>query len=258
MEPHSSSHSRSLFPQLAGTLVKALVDILFPPRCLLCQANTHNHEICIHCAENFKPIISPLCTLCGAPFLTEGDESHLCGGCIKETPPFDIARSLFYYNEKMSFAIQRLKYAGKSSLAIALGRLLFNHPLTEETFDRIVPVPLHISRLRERGFNQSQLIARRLEKKTFCPVDPFIIERTKRTLTQVGMKRKERILNVKGAFRIRDAAFASIRGESILLIDDVFTTGATVGECSRILKKGGAEKVSVLTLARVCPSGDSA
>ena len=249
METPLSSHNSPRTDNVAVAFFNAFIDILFPPRCLICKRNTIKQEICSRCMASFKPIISPLCILCGAPFLTEGDDNHHCGNCIKENPLFDIAASQFHYDDKLSLAIQMLKYSKKSSLAAPLGKLLSGHPITENKFDLVIPVPLHLSRLRERGFNQSQLIAKELGRNISCNVNASILERIKPTLPQVGMKRKERVLNVRGAFQLRKDG--SLRGKSILLIDDVFTTGATVSECSRILKKGGAKTVSVLTLARV-------
>ena len=160
-----------------------------------------------------------------------------------------MAASQFHYEGKLSAAVQRFKYAQKSSLAAPLGSLLSNHSLIEENFDAILPVPLHISRLRKRGFNQSQLLAEKLGEKTSCKVDPYILKRIKPTLAQVGMEKKERMLNVKDAFQLRKGAH--IEGRNILLVDDVYTTGATVRECSKTLKQGGAKKVAVVTLARV-------
>ena len=249
METPSSSHNHPPAINLFMALFRAFIDILFPPKCLICKRHSIKQEICTQCTASFKPVISPLCILCGSPFLTEGDDNHRCGNCIKEIPPFDIAASLFYYEEKMALAIQKLKYSKKSSLAAHLGKLLSEHPITENVFDLIIPVPLHLSRLKERGFNQSQLIAKELGNNISCNVKASLLERAKPTLPQVGMKRKERVQNVKGAFQLRKDA--DLRGKSILLIDDVFTTGATVRECSKILKKGGANQVSVLTLARV-------
>ncbi|MDT8317733.1 MAG: ComF family protein [bacterium] len=142
-----------------------------------------------------------------------------------------------------------MKYSKKSLIGPHLGGLMKDHHLGAISYDVIVAVPLHISRLRERGFNQSQLLAEGLGKEISPHIDKYILERVRPTGSQTGMSSKERRANVRGAFSLRSGA--DVSGKRILLIDDVYTTGATVKECSKVLKKGGASVVNVLTLARV-------
>lgn len=229
-------------------LYHSFIDLLFPPFCPLCRKNLHKYEICSDCIVGFEPVKSPCCTICGIPFLTDTGDDHPCGSCISDRPHFDLAASLYIYEGELAEAIKRLKYSGKTSLAGPLTDLLLNHKITLSLFDNIIAVPLHKSRLRERGFNQSQLLASHLGKKLSIAANPFILERIRPTLPQVGMKRAERLKNVRNAFALRRGA--SVAGKSVLLIDDVYTTGATVMECSRVLKKAGAKEVKVLTLAR--------
>lgn len=243
-----ADHSFSL-SDLPKTLFSALIDIIYPPACPVCGSSIGKQGICGRCTASFRRIESPLCTRCGIPFMTEGDEDHLCGTCIRERVPFDRAASVCFYDGALSEAIRRLKYSKRSSLASSLGDLLASHPVTSEDCDVIVPVPLHMERLKERGFNQSHLLAKRAANGMPVEVNPYILERTRPTLAQAGMNSRERIINIRGAIRVREGA--DVKGKNILLIDDVYTTGATVRECSRVLKKGGAKKVNVLTLARV-------
>lgn len=229
-------------------LIRGLADLLFPPRCPLCKKNIHETGICPDCLEHFKLLSSPLCSICGTQFKTESDTDHPCGTCIKAKPSFDMAASVFLYNELMKEAVHLFKYSGKSILSRPFGDSLVKHHLAKEDYDAILPVPLHIKRLRERGYNQSHLLARELGSAMGIKIDPWLLQRARPTLSQTGMKRKERIKNLKGAFVLRKGA--SVKGMRLLLIDDVYTTGSTVRECAKVLKKGGAKKVNVLTLAR--------
>jgi len=154
----------------------------------------------------------------------------------------------------MITAIHRLKYQERVHLAKDLARWTLAQcegPDFLPKVDMIIPVPLHPRRLKERGFNQSQLLGRVLAKKLNIPCDPFILIRTKDTDPQVGLSEKERRENVRGAFAISPGMCSHIEGKTLLVLDDVMTTGATVEECARTLKSAGAEKVCVLTIARV-------
>jgi len=229
-------------------IYQSFIDLLFPPFCPLCKTNLDRFKICAHCIDSFEPVKSPCCTICGTPFLTDAGDDHPCGSCISERPHFDLAASLFIYQGELAEAIKKLKYSGKTSLASPLAELFSDHPFLLTPFDTIIAVPLHKSRLRERGFNQSQILASALGKKNPFKAEPFLLERVRPTLPQVGMRRPERLKNVRNAFALRRGA--DVEGKSILLIDDVYTTGATAMECSRVLKKAGAKEVRVLTLAR--------
>lgn len=168
-----------------------------------------------------------------------------------------MARSIAEYNGVLLEAIHKLKYNGKTSLAKPLGLMMaekLSSALSPHssvlTFDLIVPIPLHKKRLKERGFNQSLLLAREVAKRHHIKMDYLNFKRVRFTEPQINLKGDERLKNVRGAFLVKDArVFKKMR---ILLIDDVYTTGATVMECSKVLKKAGAKDVYVLTLARVC------
>lgn len=229
-------------------LIKGFTDLLFPPHCILCNKKIQVTEICTDCLDDFQALLSPLCSICGTEFKTDFVEDHPCGSCIKDKPFFDRAVSIFSYDESMKEAVHLFKYKGKSILSRSLGRTLAKHYMTKENYNAILPVPLHLKRLRQRGYNQSQLLAVELGRLMGIKVDPWLLERARPTLSQTGMRRKERIENLRGAFMLRKSS--SVDGMSLLLIDDVYTTGSTVMECTRILKEGGAKKVNVLTLAR--------
>jgi len=147
----------------------------------------------------------------------------------------------------LAVALHRYKYARDVTFGRWLGELLADRcPLTID-HDVIIPVPLHVERLRWRGFNQALLLARPLARRYRIPVDPFLLRRVRPTPPQVGLSEAERRRNLVGAFAVRDAA--ALRGRQILLVDDVYTTGATVDACARALRRGGAKRVDVLVLA---------
>lgn len=235
-------------------IFRAVLDLLYPPVCLLCKKEMGRQALCPECANSFEPVTPPKCTICGTPFLEAGETNHPCGRCIKGPPPFHRAISIYRFDDSLVDAIHTLKYSGKSTLAKCLGNLMSNHDIFDEEHDIIIPVPLHIRRLRERGFNQALLLAKPLSNAHGITIDPFLLTRTRETPSQTGMGRKEREQNVRGAFALRNAW--NLKGLKILLVDDVYTTGATVKECSKMLKKGGAKEVNVLTLARVPEPGD--
>jgi len=186
-------------------------------------------------------------------------ENHICGRCLKNSGKFRIARSFGVYDQALMEAIHSFKYKGKVQLARPLGMILFLTFIQFfkiEQIDMIFPVPLHGKRLRQRGFNQAFLLirnwpenARQLKIDSFhFKIDRDILVRNRWTEPQTGLGRELRAANIKGAFALKKRS--SIKGKNILLVDDVYTTGATVRECSRVLLSGGAASVDVLTLAQ--------
>ncbi|MBI5234328.1 MAG: ComF family protein [Deltaproteobacteria bacterium] len=231
---------------LITRLARETLDLFFPPVCLLCEQRLAVQGLCEGCLEGLNRIHSPRCSVCGVPFGNDKGPDRPCAQCLKKRPPFVSARSALYYNDAASLAIRRFKYHGDSSLAIPFSALM-TEAMGKGTVDLIVPVPLHKKRLRQRGFNQSLILARALSKSTGIEVDYKCLKRIRHTLPQVELKEDERLVNVKGAFKVMD--ISRIKGKRMLLVDDVYTTGATVRECSSALKKAGAI-VHVLTIAR--------
>ncbi len=232
----------------------ALIDFFFPPRCPLC-GDTHEEIepelFCPSCLGGIKRISHPLCPRCGKGFVTEAGEDHLCSDCLLGKGHFRIARSFALYEGLMAEGISRFKYRGTSRLAKPLGSLLANFADPDFSFHRydlIIPVPLHSSRLRQRGYNQSLLLAREVGRKFSIPLDFTSLRRIRPTPPQTQLSENERQKNIRGAFAVQDPEI--LLEKSILLIDDVFTTGATVEECSKVLLGAGAKQVDVLTLAR--------
>jgi ComF family protein len=173
---------------------------------------------------------------------------RLCGDCQTEPPPFARARAAAIYEGPVASAIKRFKFAGQMAMLPLLQSWL-RMPVCRELVaaaDLLVPVPLHPRRLKARGFNQALLLARGVREK---PVGLETLVRGRHTVPQVGLNRNERRDNVKGAFAVPHPE--DIKGKNILLIDDLLTTGATVRECARVLRRAGAARVEVLTAARV-------
>ena len=215
--------------------------------------------LCPICASGFFPVESPKCSRCGMMFKSRQGEDHLCGECLDSPKKFQIARSAGMYKYALMAVIHCFKYKGKIQLSRPLGTLLFAAFVSfwdKMNIDLIVPVPLHSKKLRMRGFNPSFLLVKdwvRIAnflnvRLPDIPVDINVLTRRRWTEPQTGLRRKERLANIKNAFNITDGS--KITGKRILIVDDVFTTGATVNECAKVLLKSGAGRVDVLTLAR--------
>lgn len=235
-------------------LLKALLDILFPPLCHGCKAfipEAGELHLCPECRAGSPFITSPFCTVCGLPFATEGGIDHRCGACIDEPPPFAAARSAVLFEGPVRELIHRFKYGNKvrhrRPLALLAAGELGGFAAWSGA-DLIMPVPLHVKRLRQRGFNQAALLGEILAGKWRIPLSRNNLRRVRWTEPQISLTAAERRNNVRGAFAVRDAG--AVRGRRIILVDDVYTTGSTVAECARTLKKGGAEAVFVVTIAR--------
>jgi ComF family protein len=229
----------------------ALLDLLYPRACCCCGGRTAA-SVCEPCFTQLRFLRPPWCIRCGVPLQTPGDAPRYCGRCILQPPHFVRARAALIYEAQhdnpLARAIRRYKYDRDASLAPALARLLIDNLQQIPAPDLIVAVPLHRQRLQWRGFNQALLLAKRLGKHLRARVDLSLLQRTRATQPQVELGDDQRRANVRGAFRLSDPA--AVRDRSILLMDDVMTTGATVDECSRVLLRAGAASVEVLTLAR--------
>lgn len=205
---------------------------------------------CPACSETIEPIVDPQCLVCGIPF-PSGGISHLCGGCLDELPNYDIARSVFEYGGAVRDAVKRLKYRGEVSVGRSFGRLIFELAAGSSRIKEaevLAPVPLHPARLRERTFNQCTLMGREFAKLSGIRMDAGHFVRIKPTRPQAGLSRAERADNVRGAFAALPGH--GFRDKTVLLVDDVMTTGATVNECARTLKRAGVAKVFVMTACR--------
>lgn len=235
-------------------MLRAFLDILFPPLCHMCRTfipAAGPLHICAGCREAITPISSPLCDLCGVPFGTVGGSDHRCGACSLSPPRFDAARAATLFDGPVRDMIHRFKYDRRIQLARPLGLVAAETlaPWAAVTASElVVPVPLHVRRLRQRGFNQAVLLGQVLAKQWHLPLDRTCLHRIRWTEPQVKLAASERAANVRGAFAVK--APARVEGRRIILVDDVFTTGSTVSECARMLKRAGAAEVRVVTVAR--------
>lgn len=238
-----------------------LLSGLFPSRCILCRqtvsefavnesvVNKHV-EVCLDCF-NSLPFNKTCCMSCALPLAEDINENVLCGRCIKKSPIFDYCYSLFRYEDEVINLVHQLKFAEKISYARTIGEMLLTMLQDELQAKQgypecLIPVPLHKSRLKQRGFNQSIEIARVLAKKLEIPIEYDAVMRQRKTTTQTGLNAKQRQQNIKGAF----CAVDKINYKHVLIIDDVVTTGSTVNELARVLKKNKVERVGVLSIAR--------
>ncbi|HIC92114.1 MAG TPA: ComF family protein [Syntrophaceae bacterium] len=233
---------------------EAFLDLIFPPKCLVCHVPLEardNYQLCPSCLSGITFIKPPFCTLCGMPFKSQDSLDHLCGECLTSKRYFTKARSVGFYEGTLLKAIHLFKYHRKIHLALPLGYMLsdsVSQLFHMEWVDLLIPVPLHHRRLRERGFNQALLLARILKKRYNKTLATRVLRRWRWTEPQVNLSEKARKNNVKGSFVISN--HMTVKEKNILLLDDVYTTGATINECGRTLLKAGANKVYVLTLAR--------
>ncbi len=230
-----------------------MLEIFFPKTCSFCTSLT-DKPLCMNCTEDLYLMDKvDCCAKCGEPFghiekSAEGNE--LCLRCIKDEFYFDFARSVFFHKGFIKELVHKLKYRKKIILAQALSELLIlNFPFSAFDFDTVIPVPLHKSKLRKREYNQSSLLAKKVAGYFNCNFDPFNLVKINKSKPQFEMGNLlQRIKNVRNLFEARSNK--NIEGKNILLIDDVYTTGSTINECSKVLLKAGAAKIGALTLTR--------
>jgi len=243
--------------QILFTAFNSLSTVLLPATCKLCQSVVEDLRlgvVCQSCWDSVKLIEAPFCSVCGYAFPSKAisGEGALCGACRRGLHRFEVARAWAPFQDSVKEIIHQLKYGCHPSLArplaVRLARTYEAHRHRLQA-DWVIPVPLHPARERERGFNQSSEIARHLSRIAGVPLARHWLLRTRPTEVQAGLTRRARRRNVSGAFEMSKSA--EVRGRTVLVIDDVFTTGATLNECAKILRQSGAEKISVLTVARV-------
>ncbi len=232
---------------------QSLRDILFPQQCLGCGKGLKGYQVisfCETCTRGVRLLQEPFCTICGKPFVKSAGVNHLCSNCLKSRWYFARARAAVFYQEPVSGIVKLFKYSGKMyglETFAALTHLYYQHNSFPKP-DVILPVPLHPKRLRKRGFNQALVLSRKLFTESRKIIDPHVLERHQWTQPQTGLSSEERRRNVRNAFNVPRPE--KIKNKKILLVDDVFTTGATVNECARILIREQASEVEVFTFAR--------
>jgi ComF family protein len=233
--------------------VRYAVDLILPPVCLACHEPLASHgALCARCWQQIHFIHAPLCDKLGLPLPYSAGDVTLSAAALRRTPAYGRARAVARFDGVMRDLIHRLKYSDQHELLDLFAPMLrvAGHELIARA-DCIVPVPLHRVRLWNRRFNQAAMLARRLGQSTGLPVEFVVLQRVKRTVSQVDLSWAERRRNVDAAFSVPDGMQERLRGRHVLLIDDVITTGATVEACAKALKGAGASDVDVLALALV-------
>jgi ComF family protein len=233
-------------------LLQSAVSLLYPPVCTVCGESIRSGEyLCDHCATKPVRIVAPFCQKCSEPFEGSITAAFTCANCAHRAIYFDAAVAAYRGRGIVRQIIHEFKYARQIHLRHLVARWLHaaldDERLRGRRFDVIVPVPLHPARQRERGFNQASLLAELLSAQTSIPAKP-LLERARYTTTQTALDRSERMENLHNAFRLRKNA--DVRGLRVLLVDDVLTTGSTLNECARVLKRAGSFSVHAATAAR--------
>lgn len=236
-----------------GAGVGAVVDFVLPPRCLACGTQTGTTGgLCTDCWRQTDFIAAPQCDGCGYPFELDFGSGALCGACLSNPPHYDRARAAVAYDDRMASMIIRFKHSDRADLAPGMAAWMrrAGAELLDDA-DILIPVPLHRSRLFDRRYNQSALLAKRLSDWAEIPWRTDLVERHRKTPSQGHMSASARRRNVEGAFSVPKGKKPALSGARVLLIDDVMTTGATINALARRLKRDGARSVDALTFARV-------
>jgi len=248
-------------------ILRPLLDFALPPRCPACgEIVSDPQAFCAACWQSIDFIGDPQCATCGMelPSHAMGDDAR-CGACLAEPPPFDRARFVMRYGDVERQLAHRLKYSRRVSLAAVMGtqmRRLLELPGDApvegflEANAILVPVPLHRWRIWSRGFNQAALIARQLSRTTGIPVQTGLLRRTVNTPPLHSLAPRARHKALKGAFSLAKDASIHLTGKTVILIDDIWTTGATASACARILKRGGVARVEIICWTRAGEPGE--
>jgi len=251
-----STHAALSLARRAGA---AALDILFPPCCLSCRrAVADHHALCPACWSEISFIERPYCERLGTPFERDADQPGLISLEAAAHPPvFHRARAAARFDgARARGLVHRFKYHDRLELAEPLGRWMARAgaELLADA-DLLIPAPLHRSRLFSRRFNQAAELARVIARESAVPVDMHTLLRVKATAPQVGLTRAQRAANLSGAFRVDPARGPRLSGQNVVLVDDVFTTGATANAAARVLLRAGAARVDLLVFARTVAAG---
>lgn len=234
------------------SFLKKFIEIIFPNQCLSCKELIGQEgAFCIRCWNKLQFISDPKCKICSHPFAFKVDDEMLCGKCLKDKPAYDKIISVFRYNDVIKRIIGDFKYRDATYLSKKTAKIIFDRYRKEiDKCDLITPVPLHKNRLRKRKFNQAVLLAKEISRLSGKELLYNGVIRIKNTQPQVELKKRQREKNLKAAFAINNKFKDEIVEKRVFLIDDVMTTGATLENCSKVLKKSGAKMVVALVIAK--------
>lgn len=230
--------------------LRLIADAALPPRCPGCSAVTRrDHQFCARCWGELRFLAPPWCARCHTPFTVDRGDDAACGRCLAQPPRHAGVRAAVAYDDISRAIALRLKYQGHIAYAETVARHMVR--LMPEGAGLLVPVPLHATRLWRRGFNQAALIARSLARLSGVPADVTTLRRTRATPALRGLGRSARADAVARAFAVAPGRRDGIAGRSIVLVDDIYTSGATTDACTAALLKAGAARVTILCWARV-------
>lgn len=229
------------------------LDTIYPPRCLACMEFTDaSHGLCAECWRETHFIAGATCCKCGVPLVGEAGEGDLCESCLRHPPPWERGAAALVYRGAARRMVLGFKHSDRLDMARPLARWMAGagRQVIAES-DLIAAVPLHWRRLLKRRYNQSAELARALSRETGLPAVPDLLERKRATIAQKRMNREQRAANQSGAISVNPRHMARVSGCSVLVLDDVLTSGATLGTCTEALLAAGATRVNVLALCRV-------
>ena len=237
-----------------NNLLRFILDIILPPRCLICGTVVYKENgLCSECFNKISFLSDQSCPVCGRPytFPIENSKQMICAKCLTKPPKLEGLKAVFSYDNFSKNLILPFKHADRTDVVPYLSKLMYQRGKDIlSDCDYIIPVPLHWQRLMKRKYNQAALLAVQLEKLSDKKCLLTTLKRIKKTENQGHKTKEERLENIKDAFFISRPE--RIKGKSIVLVDDVYTTGATLNECAKVLIKAGAKSVKALVIARVC------
>lgn len=243
---------RQLIKPLLKTLFaiyKTVIDYILPPRCLSCKELAFGADgFCAPCFNKLNFITMPQCQICGYALAILIAENMICGKCSFEKPVYDKARSLLKFDQNIQKLIHNFKYYDNTSAAEIFAKLIYTKYKTELfDIDYIIPVPMHKLKRLLRMYNQAQILAKELSVISNKPLRSDILIKTKFTRSQARLSKIERQRNLTGSMKA--ASNINLKNKSVLIVDDVMTTGSTVSKCAKLLKTIGAKKIYVVTIA---------
>lgn len=225
--------------------------VIMPSHCLICNKIIANGYFCAKDFSGLRFLTDPACAICFQPFEFEQGDGACCAACLAKKPKYERAIAVMRYDEISKKFIFSFKYFDRIDLSKFFAKLMLNQAKEMIMLaDFIVPIPLHKKRLGQRKYNHSALIAKDLAKLTKIKLIYDLVTRKRNTKSQSSLSKIGRSQNIKGAFAFNEKYLSKVKGKNILLIDDVITTGATINECCKVLKKAGIRKIFVLTLAK--------
>ena len=250
---------RASVKDTVARLGSVCLDLIIPPRCAGCGATLEvSNHLCAACWSKMEWIDKPYCTISGLPFAYDLGEEMVSSSVLARPPVYDRARSVTAFGDTARSLVHQLKYYDRTDLATVMGRWMVRAgaDCLDDPDSWIVPVPLHVTRLWWRRYNQAAMLAKAMAKQTGLTFQPDLLRRVRPTRQQVGLSGEARRSNVDGAFQLFLPDRLTLSGRRVILVDDVWTTGATLEACCRTLRRAEVGEICIITFARVVGSGE--